>query len=76
MGNRDGKKVRGRTAAGFWGPGTQRGVPGKKKGKEKMEEPGWGEIRTLPVGQREWSRRGKLERWRETKRRHLEENGM
>lgn len=53
VGNRDGKRVRGRAAADFWGPGTQKGVPGKKRSKEKMEGPGWGEIRTLPSGHKE-----------------------
>lgn len=47
MGDQDGKRVRGKG-------GTQRGVPARtKKGKEKMEEPRWGETRTLPKGHRE-----------------------
>lgn len=46
-GDWDGERVRGKG-------GTQRGVPARtKRGKEKMEEPRWGEARTLPKGHQE-----------------------
>lgn len=69
--------------AGFGGAGTQRKVPGRgKKGKEKMEETGWREIKTLPNGTKRMVQKGKVEercRWREMRKKrgaHLEENGM
>lgn len=47
------------------GVGAQKGVPGREeKAKEKMEEPGWGETRTLPRGHQEngpeGARRGEM----------------
>lgn len=46
----EGKRMTGRGGARFRGVETPRGVPGRKKGKDKTEEPGSGEIRTLPNG--------------------------
>lgn len=50
---RNGKRVTGRGGASFRGVGTPRRVPGGEKGKDKTEDPGWGEIRTLPNGHKE-----------------------
>lgn len=52
MEDRDGKRVRGRTVARFWGVGTQSEVAGRRRAK-KMEEPGWGEIRAFLTGHKE-----------------------
>lgn len=71
------------SGAGCGGVGSQREVPGrKKKGKEKVKEPGWGKIRTLFNGHKEKNGpEGKAEErcgWRKmrTRRGHLEENGL
>ena len=74
MGDSDGKGVRRKGGTGLGTVGEKRGVPGrKKKVKGKMEEPGWGETRTLPKGHQEMARKGGVgERcgWR-----HEEEKG-
>lgn len=45
--------MRERGGAGCGGVGSQREVPGRKKGKEKVKEPRWEKIRTLFNGHKE-----------------------